>query len=94
MMQNFWDNLDGWKDELDSIYDSYHDQLNNVLSNETKRNQLLQKIIDNQLSVEQDVLKAIESREQKLIDELQDERDAFDKSNKDFLDGLNDQLNQ
>lgn len=94
MMQNFWDNLDGWKDELDSIYDSYHDQLNNVLSNESKRNQLLQKIIDNQLSVEQDVLKAIESREQKLIDELQDERDAFDKSNKDFLDGLNDQLNQ
>lgn len=94
MMQNFWDNLDGWKDELDSVYDSYHDQLNNVLSNENKRNQLLQKIIDNQLSVQQDVLKAIESREQKLIDELQDQRDAFEKSNKDFLDGLNDQLNQ
>lgn len=94
MMENFWNNLDGWKDQLDGIYDSYHDQLNNVLSNETKRNQLLQKIIDNQLSVEQDVLHAIQSRQQKLIDELQDERDALEKSTKNFIDGLNEQLNR
>ena len=94
MMENFWNNLDGWKDELDGIYDSYRDQLNNVLQNEDKRNQILQKIVDNQLSVQQDVIKAIESREQKLIDELQKQRDAFDKSTKNFIDGLNDQLNQ
>lgn len=94
LMQNYWDRLDSWKDQLDSIYDSYTDQLNNVLTNETKRNQILQKIVDNQLSVEQDVLHAIESREQRLIDELQDERDALEKSNRDFLDGLSDQLSQ
>ena len=94
MMNNFWDNLDGWKQQLDSLYDEYRDQLNAVLQNEDKRNQLLQTIVDNQLSVEQDVLKAIESRQQKLIDELQKQRDAFEESTKDFIDGLNDQLKE
>ena len=94
MMNNFWDNLDGWKQQLDSLYDEYRDQLNTVLQNEDKRNQLLQTIVDNQLSVEQDVLKAIESRQQKLIDELQKQRDAFEESTKDFIDGLNDQLKE
>ena len=94
MMNNFWENLDGWRSELDGLYDSYRDQLNSVLDNENKRNQILQKIVDNQISVQNDILKAIESREQKIIDELQKQRDALEKSSKQFIDGLSDQLKE
>ena len=94
MMENFWDKVDGWRDELDGIYDSYRDQLNNVLSNEEKRNQILQKIVDNQLSVESDVLKAIESREQKRIDDAKKERDALKDTIDKTINGLGDQLNR
>lgn len=94
MMQNFWDNLDGWRDELDSIYDSYHEQLENVISNEEKRNGLLQEIIDNQLSVEQSIYKAIEEREQAAIDRAQKERDALSDAAEKFLDGLSEQLDR
>ena len=94
MMDNFWENLDGWKDELDGIYDQYREQLNTVIENQDRRNQILQAIVDNQLSVQQDVLKAIESREQKLIDELQDQRDALEDSTQRFIDGLTDQLKE
>lgn len=94
MMQNFWDSVDGWRDELDGIYDSYHEQLENVISNEEKRNGLLQEIIDNQLSVEQSVYKAIEEREQAAIDRAQDERDALSDSADKFLDGLSEQLDK
>lgn len=94
MMQNFWDSVDGWRDELDSIYDSYHEQLETVLDNEDKRNGLLQEIIDNQLSVEQSVYKAIEEREQAAIDRAQDERDALSDSADKFLDGLSEQLDK
>ena len=27
MMQNFWDNIDAWMDELDSLYDTYNENL-------------------------------------------------------------------
>lgn len=94
MMQNFWDSVDGWRDELDGIYDSYHEQLENVISNEEKRNGLLQEIIDNQLSVEQSVYKAIEEREQAAIDRAQEERDALSDSADKFLDGLSEQLDK
>ncbi|MBO7691561.1 MAG: peptidoglycan-binding protein, partial [Methanobrevibacter sp.] len=94
MMENFWSNLDGWRDELDSIYDSYHEQLEKVLSNQDKQNEIFQKIVDNQLSVENDVLEALEAREQKRIDDAQDERDALSESADKFLKGLTDQLSK
>lgn len=94
MMENFWSNVDSWRDELDSIYDSYHEQLENVLSNQDKQNEIIQKIVDNQLAVENDVLKAIEEREQKRIDDAQDMRDALSDSTDKFINGLTDQLNR
>lgn len=94
MMENFWSNVDGWRDELDSIYDSYNEQLENVLSNQDKQNEIMQKIVDNQLDVEKEVLNAIEEREQKRIDDAQDERDALADSADKFLNGLSDQLNK
>lgn len=90
----FWDKFNGWKEELDSLYDSYNDKLSDILDKENARNAILKEIIDNQLSVEQAVLKAIEDREQKIIDELQKDRDALEESSTKFIDGLNDQLSK
>ena len=94
MMDNFWDNLDGWRDELDGIYDSYNEQLNTVLENESKRNEILKEIADNQLAVEEAVLNAITEREQAVIDNLQDQRDALEEASQKYIDGLQDSLNK
>lgn len=92
MMENFWDNVDGWKDEMDSLYDSYHEQEQNILEAEQHRNEILQKLVDNQLSLEQTILKAVEDIRQAEIDNLQDERDAYEESVNKMVAGLNESL--
>ena len=93
-VEAFWDKLEGWKEELGDLYDSYHEQLNAILDNEIERNKLMQEIVDNQLAVEDKVLEAIENREQAIIDELQDERNALADAADKYLDGLNKQLSK
>lgn len=91
-MQNFWDNLDAWMEELDGLYDEYNDHLQNVEDNTSKQNELLQEYIDNQLTVEGKILTAIEDREQAIIDKLQDEKDALEDASDKYIDGLNQAL--
>ena len=93
-VEAFWDKLEGWKDELDGLYDSYREQLDAVLDNETERNKLMQEIVDNQRSVEDKVLEAIENREQATIDKLQEQTDALRDASDQYIDGLNNQLNK
>lgn len=88
-MQNFWDNLDAWMEELDGLYDEYNEHLQSVEENTAKQNELLQEYIDNQLTVEGKILTAIEDREQAIIDKLQDEKDALEKTSQNYIDGLN-----
>ena len=94
MMENFWNNVDAWRDELDSLYDSYHEQQEKIIENQNKQNEILQAFVENELDVEQQLLEAIESREQALIDKLQDQKEALEKSNDKFIKGLTDQLNK
>ena len=91
-MQNFWDNLDAWMEELDGLYDEYNDHLQNVEENTAKQNELLQEYIDNQLAVEGKILTAIEDREQAIIDKLQDEKDALEDASDKYIEGLNQAL--
>ena len=93
-VEAFWDKLEGWKDELDDLYDSYNEQLDAILDNEVERNKLMQEIVDNQRAVEDKVLEAIENREQAIIDELQKERDAISEAADNYIDGLNQQLSK
>lgn len=88
-MQNFWDNLDAWMEELDGLYDEYNEHLQSVEENTAKQNELLQEYIDNQLAVEGKILTAIEDREQAIIDKLQDEKEALEKASQNYIDGLN-----
>ena len=91
-MESFWNQVDNIIKDNDALFDSIQDTEKKILEEEQKRNEILQKIIDNQLAVEQEVLKAIEEREKKRIEELKDEKDKTDKANKKFLNGLTDAL--
>lgn len=93
-MQNFWDGIDGWMEEMDSLYDSYNDAAIATEEATQKMNEILQEYIDNQLEVEQKLLKAIEDREQAEIDRIQDEKDALEEAAQEYIDGLNDALSK
>ena len=92
MMENFWNNVDSWRDELDSIYDSYLEQQNKIIENQNSQNEIINKIQDNQIDLEKQVLDAIVESRQAEIDELQKTRDAYDESANKYIDGLNSSL--
>ena len=94
MMENFWAGVDGWMEELDGLYDSYHEAITNFEESTEKMNEILQEYIDNQLSVEQKLMQAIQDREQAEIDRIQDEKDALEEAAQSYIEGLNDALSK
>lgn len=89
MMQNFWDGIDGWMEEMDSLYDSYNDAAIAMEEATTAMNEILNEQIENQLTVEEKLMKALEAREQAEIDRIQDEKDALEEAAQEYIDGLN-----
>lgn len=94
MMQNFWDRVDGWMEELDGLYDEYNDHLKDIEDNVASQNEILQEYIDNQLSVEEKLLNAIVDRQQAQIDKMQDLLDATQNASEEYINGLTDALNK
>lgn len=94
MMQNFWDRVDGWMEELDGLYDEYNDHLKDIEENVANQNEILQEYIDNQLSVEEKLLNAIVDRQQAQIDKMQDLLDATQDASEEYINGLTDALNK
>lgn len=88
------DHVDSIKNEIQELQNSVEQTKQEILDDENSRNQLRKEIVDNQLSLEKEILKAIEDREQAIIDELKDTRDAIDKSQQAFVQGLEDQMNR
>lgn len=94
MMQNFWDRVDGWMEELDGLYDEYNDHLKDIEENIANQNAILQEYIDNQLSVEEKLFNAIVDRQQAQIDKMQDLLDATQNASEEYINGLTDALNK
>lgn len=94
MMQNFWDRVDGWRKELDGLYDEYNDHLKDIEENVASQNEILQEYIDNQLSVEEKLFNAIVDRQQAQIDKMQDLLDATQNASEEYIKGLTDALNK
>lgn len=94
MMQTFFDNVDGWMEELDSLYDSYHEYLENIEDNTAAQQKILQEYIDNQMSVEDKLLKAITDRQQKIIDTLKDQIDIIQGAGQEYTQGLSEALSK
>lgn len=94
MMQNFWDRVDGWMEELDGLYDEYNDHLKDIEENIANQNEILQEYIDNQLSVEEKLFNAVVDRQQAQIDKMQDLLDATQNASEEYINGLTDALNK
>ena len=91
-MQNFWDGVDGWMEEMDSLYDSYNDAATAMEESTSKMNEILKAQIENQMTVEEKLLKAIEDREQAEIDRIQEEKEQLEQAAQAYIDGLNETL--
>lgn len=91
-LQAFWDKIDADKEEMQSLHDSVEDAKNNVLQNQEAMNQILRDIEDNQIAVEQKVLKAVEESRQRAIDDAQEQRDALEEASNNVINGLSEQL--
>lgn len=88
-----WDDLvNSWKDEMTELYDEYNENQMKVYELQSSQNEIIQSIIDNQLSLEQRVLTALIDKAQKAIDDLQKSRDAMADANERYINGLNDSL--
>ena len=91
-MQNFWDGIDSWMEEMDSLYDSYNDAATAMEEATSAMSEILKEQIENQLTVEEKLMKALEAREQAEIDKIQEEKDALEKAAQEYIDGLSSAL--
>lgn len=93
-VQAFWDKADAIKEELDDLYDGAQENKEAILELNKQLNEQLQKIIDNEISVENRIEKAIEEQRQRVIDDAKSEKDAIQKSAEQFIKGLTDALDK
>ena len=93
-VQAFWDKMQADQEEFQSLHDSIEEASVKIEELDAQRNEILQEMRDNQLAVEQNVLKAVESQHQREIDNLQDQREALEKSSQAYIQGLTDALNK
>ena len=93
-IEAFWAKIEADRSEMQELHDSVEEQKKAVLEKMQEQNELLKEVEENQINVEGKVLKAIESAAKREIDELKDQRDAFEKSNTALIDGLTNALDQ
>ena len=94
LMNNFWNRVDGWMEELDNLYDEYNEHLSDIEDTVEAQQEILQEYIDNQLSIEEKLLTAVEDRTQAEIDKLQDLLDATQDASEKYIDGLSKALSK
>ena len=92
ILQAFGETVDSIMSNMNSWWDGAHEEQNKMLDAQNSQNEIIQQVIDNQLSLEQRVLTALIDQAQKAIDDLQDSRDALADANQKYIDGLNDSL--
>lgn len=90
--QAFWDKIDADKEEMQSLHDSINEHKEAILQESQARNEILHSIEDNQISVENKVIKALEDQRQRAIDDAKEERDAIEEASNNLIDGLSTQL--
>ena len=93
-IQSLWEHMDKTRETVQTHLDSIAEHNNAAIDNQTTINGHLKSIEDNQIAVENKVLKAIEETRQREIDAIQDEKDAIEKSSQALITGLSDQLSK
>lgn len=93
-IQSLWEHMDKTRETVQTHLDSIDEHNKAAIDNQTTINGHLKSIEDNQIAVENKVLKAIEETRQREIDAIQDEKDAIEKSSQALINGLSDQLSK
>ena len=93
-MKNFWDGIDSWVEEMDGLYDSYHEAAINSEKATEQMNEILQEYIEERLEVEEKLKQAIEAREQAEIDRLEKEKESIEEATEAYISGLNQALDK
>ena len=93
-IQAFWDKIETDRKEMQDLHDSVEEHKKAVLEKQQAMNEIMKEIEDNQISVENKVLKAMEDSRQREIDELQKQTDAIREGNEALINGLNEQLDK
>ena len=91
-IEAFWAKIDSDQSEMQELHDSIEEHKKAVLEKQQAQNEILKEIEDNQLSVENKVLKSLEDAKKRQIDELQKQKDAIEKGNENLIKGLTEQL--
>ena len=94
ILSAIWENMESNRTEFQGLYDSIMELDTNIEGNLQKQNEILQEIENNQISVENRVLAAIEDSRQRMIDEQKKERDAIETTNNALINGLTNALNK
>lgn len=93
-IQSLWEHMDKTRETVQTHLDSIDEHNKAAIDNQTTINGHLKSIEDNQIKVENSVLKAVEEIHQRMIDDVQDQRDAIEASSKALINGLSDQLSK
>lgn len=93
-LDNMWDKIDAAREEMEDLNDSVKENREKYEDLIAAQNKILQEYVDLQLSLEQQLLKAIEDREQAVIDKLQENHDAIKESSDKYIEGLSDALDK
>lgn len=93
-VQAFWDRIQSDQDEMQDLWNGIKDGQKDLLDLEKQQNEIFNAQRQNQLDLEQEVLKAITDSRQKQIDEIKKEEEIIKKASSDYIDGLNDALSK
>ena len=90
----FWKKIESDQNEMQDLHDSINDLQTNLLKEEEEQNKILKEMEDNQIALENRVLKAMEDAAKREIDELGKQKDAYKESTDALLNGLTEQLDK
>ena len=93
-LEAFWSKIDADQSEMQELHDSIEEHKIALLEEQQKQNEILKEMEDNQIQLENKVLKGIEAAAKREIDQMQKQKDAFEKSNKALIDGLSNALDK
>lgn len=88
-VENFFNNMDATKEELEELYDSVYDHQIKAEELQTRLLEIEQERIDHQLELEQTIYDTLVDIKERQIKNAEDYRDTIQEASKEYLEGLN-----
>ena len=93
-VENFFNNVDLTKEELEELYDSVYEHQIKIEELATAQLEIQQERVDNQLEVEQMIYDTIVDMKEAEIKGFEEQKEAIQEASEDYLEGLNKALDK